>query len=124
MTCIYLEYEKNEIGQIGVSRNKRWGKLKEAATRKADEGILIQIAEKDMIAVEVKYHKCCHEKYALFLRHSVQSTGEENEKQVYKHEKLFDVFCKDFVIERLIKQDNIYYMRKLKKKFIKTVQHV
>ena len=54
----------------------------------------MQIADKDMVAVEVKYHKCCYGKYALFLRHSMQSTGEENEKQVYKHEKLFDVFCK------------------------------
>ena len=54
----------------------------------------MQIADKDMVAVEVKYHKCCYGKYALFLRHSMQSTGEENEKQVCKHEKLFDVFCK------------------------------
>ena len=36
---IYLEYKKKEIGQIGFSRNRRWGKLKEAATRKADESI-------------------------------------------------------------------------------------
>ena len=84
------------------------GKLKEAATRKADESILIQIADKDMVAFEVKYHKRCYEKYTSFLRHSMQSTREENEKQVYKYEKSFDVFCKDFVIEKLIKQDNIY----------------
>ena len=51
----------------------------------------------------------------------MQSTEEENEKQVYKYEKSFDVFCKDFVIERLIKQDNIYYMRKQKTEFMKTV---
>ena len=100
------------------------GKLKEAATRKADESILIQIADKDMVALEVKYHKRCYEKYTSFLRHSMQSTGEENEKQVYKYEKSFDVFCKDFVIEKLIKQDNIYYMRKLKKEFIKMVRRV
>ena len=61
--------------------------------------------------------KHCYEKYTLFLRHSVQSTGEESEKQIYKYEKSLDVFCKDFVIERLIKEDNIYYMRKLKKEF-------
>ena len=87
MTCIYLEYEKTEIGQIGVSRNRRWGKLKEAATRKADESILMQIADKDTVALEVKYHNCCCEKYTLFLTHSMHSTGEENEKQVYKYEK-------------------------------------
>ena len=37
------------------------GKLKETATRKADEIILIQIADKDMVALEVKYNKCCYE---------------------------------------------------------------
>ena len=66
----------------------------------------------------MKYHKCCYEKYTSFLRHTMQSTGEKNEKQVYKYAKSFDVFCKDFLIERLNKQDNIYYMRKLKNEFI------
>ena len=50
------------------------GKLEEAATRKADESILIQIADKDMVALEVKYHKRCYEKCTSFLRHSMQST--------------------------------------------------
>ena len=82
-------------------------KLKEAATRKADESILIQIADKNMVALEGKHHKRCYENYTSFLRHSMQSTGEKNKKQRYKYEKSFDVFCKDFVIERLIKQDNV-----------------
>ena len=38
--------------------------------------------------------------------------------------KSYLMFSVNFVIERLIKQDNIYYMTKLKKEFIKTVQHV
>ena len=37
------------------------GKLKEAATKKADESILIQFAED--LALKVKYHKQCYEKY-------------------------------------------------------------
>ena len=78
MTCTYLEYGKKEIGQIGVSRNRRWGKIKGAATSKADESILIQIADKDMVALEVKYHKCCYKKYPSLPKHSMQSTGEKN----------------------------------------------
>jgi hypothetical protein len=35
-------------------------KLKEAATRKLV--ILIQIDDKDLVALEVKYHKHCYEK--------------------------------------------------------------
>jgi hypothetical protein len=38
------------------------GKLKEAATKKADESILIQIANKDLV-LKVEYHKQCYEKY-------------------------------------------------------------
>ena len=27
----------------------------------------MQIADKDMVALKVKYHKCCYEKYTLFF---------------------------------------------------------
>ena len=97
------------------------GKLKEAATRKADESILLHIANKDMVALEVKYHKRCYEKYTSFLRHNTQSNEKGTDKHECKHEKSF---CQEFVNERLIKQDNIFYMNKLKKEFIKTVQRV
>jgi hypothetical protein len=43
-----------------VSAETAGGKLKEAATKKADESILIQIAD---LALKVKYHKQCYEKY-------------------------------------------------------------
>ena len=42
-----------------VSAETVGGKLKEAATKKADESILIQIADKDL-ALKVKYHKQCY----------------------------------------------------------------
>ena len=44
------------------------GKLREAATKKDDQSILLQIANNDMVALEVKYHKCCYDKYTSFLR--------------------------------------------------------
>lgn len=100
------------------------GKLREAATMKADESILIQINNKDMVALEVKYHRRCYEKYTSFLRHKTQSNEKEPEKHECKYEQSFDVFCKEFVNERLIKQDNIFYMSKLRKEFIKTVRRV
>ena len=43
------------------AKTENRGELKETATSKADESILIQIADKDMVALEVKYHKCCYE---------------------------------------------------------------
>ena len=63
----------------------------------------IQIADKDMamVALEEKYQKLCYEKYTLFLRHNMQSTEEENEKQVYKYEKSFDVSVKTLLLKSL-----------------------
>ena len=100
------------------------GKLREAATKKDDQSILLQIANKDMVALEVKYHKRCYDKYTSFLRTTTQSKGKETEQHDFKYEKSFDVFCEEFVKEKLIKQENIFYMKKLKKEFVKTVKRV
>ena len=88
------------------------GKLREATTKKDYQSILLQIANKDMVALEVKYHKRCYDKYTSFLRTTTQC------------EKSFDVFCEEFVKEKLIKQENIFYMKRLKKEFVKTVKRV
>jgi hypothetical protein len=102
------------------------GKLKEAATKKADESILIQIADKDLVALEVKYHKRCYEKYTSFLRHSPSTQSNDNEGEMHecKYEESFNVLCEEFVKEKLIKQENIFYMKKLKREFVKTVKRV
>ena len=77
-----------------------------------------------MVALEVKYHKRCYDKYTSFLRTTTQSKGKETEQHYFKYEKSFDVFCEEFVEEKLIKQENIFYMKKLKKEFVKTVKRV
>ena len=38
----------------------------------------------------------------------------ESETLQPKYEKSFDVFCEEFVKEKLIKQENIFYMKKLR----------
>ena len=52
---------KRKLDKLVSLETEDGGKLKETATRKADESILIQIADKDMVPLEVKYHKCCYE---------------------------------------------------------------
>ena len=98
------------------------GKLREAATRKSDESLLIHIADKDLVALEVKYHKRCYEKYTLFLRHSTGSQTKEQHE--CKYEKSFDVFCEEFVRIQMIKEENVFYMKRLTKEFVKTVARV
>lgn len=98
------------------------GKLREAATRKADESILIQISYKDLVALEVKYHKRCYEKYTSFLWHSTESHNKKAiEQHECKYEKSFDVFCEDFVTTPIIKEENIFCTNILKKEFVRTV---
>lgn len=98
------------------------GKLREAAIRKSDERILIQISDKDLIALEVKYHKRCYEKYTSFLRHNTEFQTQEQHE--CKYEKSFDAFCEHFVRTQIIKEENIFYMKRLTKEFVKTVARV
>ena len=105
------------------------GKLREAATKKDDQSILLQIANKNMVALEVKYHKRCYDKYTSFLRTTTQSKGKETEQHDFKYEKSFDVFCEEFVKEKLIKQENIqpfasYRLALCKKKVLKSYNYI
>ena len=59
---IRLEVEEKGIGQLSICEDCRRRELREAATRKIDESVLIQITNKDAEALEVKYHKRCYQK--------------------------------------------------------------
>jgi hypothetical protein len=64
-----------------VSAETVGGKLREAATKKADESILIQIADKDL-ALKVKYHKQCYEKYCVKGFHNLFYIDQSYETRV------------------------------------------
>ena len=44
------------------------GLLRDAATKKKDDRILLQIIDKDCVAIEVRYHRKCYINYTNFLR--------------------------------------------------------
>lgn len=97
------------------------GKLREAAVIKNDQRILMHILDGDCVALEVKYHKRCYERYTSSVRH-VSAQNEKNKKEVnnYKYRKSFESFCV-FIQHELIEN---YYMTRLKKEFVMTVQKV
>ena len=98
------------------------GRLREAATRKGDESILLQITDKDCTAIEVRYHKRCYKRYTEFLR---TEDGEESEvRPQYIYKESFSVFCEQFVKEKIIDNEEIYYMKKVKEEFVRTVAAV
>ena len=77
------------------------GRLREEATRKWDERILLQIADKDCVALEVKYHRRCYQRYTEFVRRTAVTEDDEVRAKC-KYEEFFNVFCERFVKEKLI----------------------
>ena len=95
-------------------------RLREAATIKTDESILIHIADKDCAALEVKCLKQCYKQYTSFLRDELKS----DTKQFCKYEEAFCIFRETFVNEKIIQKGNIYYMNKVREKLVRTVEQV
>jgi hypothetical protein len=83
----------------------------------------MHILDSDYVALEVKYHKCCYERYTSSLRHA-NPQDEENKHEVnnYKYRKSFESFCV-FVQHELIENENIYYMTRLKNEFDESEGH-
>ena len=96
------------------------GRLREAATIKSDESILIHIANKDCAALEVKCLKQCYKQYTSFPRYELKSDA----KQFCKYKEAFCIFRETFVNEKIIQKGNIYFMNKVREKFVRTVEQV
>ena len=101
------------------------GKLREAATRKEDQRILVHILDKDCIALEVKYHQKCYKNYTSFLFNAPQKEPAADDYASGKcsYKKSFDGLCK-FVEHEIIESHGIYYLSMLKAKFVKMVPEV
>ncbi len=97
------------------------GKLREAATAKNDQKILVHILDKDCVALEVKYHKRCYERYTSCIRHAGPEDEEKYESR--KYIKSFESFC-EYVKQEVVDGHNIVYMSRLKDEFVKTVQTI
>ena len=102
------------------------GQLRRAATVKKDDSILLQIQGRDCTAIEVKYHKQCYRKYTSFLRRGRgsedQSESTISSKRLY--EESFNIFSEEFVKEKIIKDEGIFYMKKVKNAFVNIVARV
>ena len=90
------------------------GLLRRAAELKNDEKILVQIRDKDCVAIEVRYHKSCYQNYTKFLTRDQKET----EKSAPTYEKTFEIFCKNVIEGQIIKDKDIIYMKELLNRFI------
>lgn len=88
---------------LALCETENAGLLREAATAKNDEQILLQIRNKDCVAIEVRYHQKCYKNYTNFLYRQKESTGAESSLLFAAG---FEMFCHD-VIDPLIEQKKI-----------------
>ena len=91
------------------------GKLKEAAERRQDETILVHIRGKDCVAVEAQYHRKGYFEYVDFLLKKPADPGGK------KFQRSFELFCRNFIEKRLIKDKQILMLSFLVRQFIKLV---
>ena len=79
--------------------------MRNAATLKGDESILLDIQGKDCVALEVKYHRRCYERYTSFVRHN-SITSNTSAKPCAKFQESFNIFCEEFIKTKIIEEEN------------------
>jgi hypothetical protein len=75
------------------------------------------------VALEVKYHRQCYQRYTEFVRRT-DVTEDDEVRAKCKYEESFNFFCERFVKEKLIDNEEIYYMKKIEAEFVRTVATV
>ena len=90
------------------------GQLKAVAELKKDEKLLRILSEKDCVALEVKYHKCCYKNYVR----SYYAKASSQFSQSYKE------FCNVYIDKKIILEKKVYTMKSLLQKFKKIVKNV
>ncbi|KAL2077854.1 hypothetical protein ACEWY4_027358 [Coilia grayii] len=104
----------NENGQ--VIKNQNLGN--KAAELKDDHSILINIKDKDCVAIEVQYHKSCYQQYTKFLSKPARPEREQNEPMF---DVSYNLFCERIIRQRLLVNQEVLKMGQLRKTFIKLV---
>ena len=94
------------------------GKLATAAKDKKDDHILLQIQDRDCVAIEVRYHRSCLRNYTVYQsRKPIEPIKE-------KYGKAFATFCSNVIDKKIIKDKQIYRMSSLRRLFVKAVRDI
>ena len=93
------------------------GLLRTATKTKNDERILVQIWQKDCVAVEVRYQKVCYCNSTKFLTRETKDQS-ESERPVSVYDKSYDVFYKEVIKTEVIADKKIMYMNDILAKFV------
>ena len=76
----------------------------------------------------MNYHNRCYQKYTSFLRYYKDDSHTEGETSTKQQPSLynegFNTFCEQLVKVKIIKEESIFYMTKVKEQFVKIVADV
>ncbi|XP_077968888.1 uncharacterized protein LOC144422864 [Styela clava] len=95
------------------------GLFYEAALARNDESVLVQIRNRDLVAIEVRYHPSCYKEYIKILTIKPISSSNINNENVYT--KHFENFCTSVVNSIIIENGNPITLIKLKQLFVEFV---
>ena len=114
---------KKNDERLSVCEEKQSVRLEEAAMRKGDEELLSIIKDKDLVAIELRYHLSCLKSYtndACVSRRSFASTG----KTKWQHSNSYNVFMKNIIVNKLVKKRRVLRMTHLVELFIEVAKDV
>ena len=113
---------KRRIERLVNCETKQGGKLLKAAKIRQDERLLLDISDRDLVAIEARYHRTCYLKYTKVARQYQSNSDSETSQQDYQ--MTFQKFSQVIIKERLIEGKEILRLTKLNKMFIKMVKEV
>ncbi|XP_055504368.1 uncharacterized protein LOC129705019 [Leucoraja erinacea] len=113
---------KRQSEKLVRCETKHGGQLLTAATLKQDEALLLHIRDKNLVAMEARYHKSCYLRYTRVVIDFANIIKQDNQQQVY--EKSYSSFCKSVVEERIIRGKEILRLAKLNQLLIKEIREV
>lgn len=126
--CVICKKDKYVIERHSRKRRKEklslcetgHSNLVEAAKKWGHEGLLLQIQDKDLVAIEMRYHPSCHKKYTKIL----DKKSDDFDSREMLFENSFKEFSKNVIEERIINGNEVLRMNSLTALFVQTVQKI
>ncbi|XP_035998993.1 uncharacterized protein LOC118564555 [Fundulus heteroclitus] len=109
---------KRQREKLSLCEYQSGGNLIKAAEVRNDERILLQTRGKDVVAIEVRYHRSCYKSYTRLL--SKTGTCQEHARDYYG--AAFGKFCETVIEGRIIKNNEILRFTKLASMFVDIIQ--
>ena len=103
---------KRKVEKLVLSQTKDGGYLLDAALLKQDEKMLLNIRGKDLVAIEVRYHKSCYYRYTKVVRTCMSSANNLDSQPAAIYEKSYTSFCKKIIEGRIMKNKEILRLTK------------